>query len=58
MQKPQFVIDGLVNLVGRAVQALGKLFRPLQTGLVQFYALAMLLGLLVLLASLLRWPLG
>ena len=54
----QFLIDGLVNLVGYLVRALGGLFRPLQTGLVQFYALAMLLGLLVLLASMLRWPLG
>jgi hypothetical protein len=32
----------------------GKLFRPVQNGLVQFYALAMVLGLTVFLLALIR----
>jgi len=44
----QLVVDGLVDLVGRAPKALAALLRPLQGGMLQFYALAMLLGLLVL----------
>ena len=42
------VIDGLVDLVGQVPPAIGAMLRPLQGGLLQFYALAMLLGLLVL----------
>jgi NADH-quinone oxidoreductase subunit L len=38
------VVDGLVNLVGWTVQESSHLFRRLQTGLVQNYALLMLLG--------------
>ena len=38
------VVDGLVNLVGWIVQEASHLFRRLQTGLVQNYALLMLLG--------------
>ena len=38
------VVDGLVNLVGRVVQELSHVFRRLQTGLVQNYALLMLFG--------------
>jgi NADH-quinone oxidoreductase subunit L len=38
------VVDGLVNLVGWIVQESSHLFRRLQTGLVQNYALLMLLG--------------
>jgi NADH-quinone oxidoreductase subunit L len=45
------VIDGLVNLVGRIPPALGRMVRTLQTGMVQFYALAMVLGVIVLLAG-------
>jgi NADH-quinone oxidoreductase subunit L len=45
------VIDGLVNLVGRIPPAAGTVVRLLQTGMVQFYALAMVLGVLVLLAG-------
>ena len=44
------VIDGLVNLVGKIPPAAGGVVRTLQTGMVQFYALAMVLGVLVLLA--------
>jgi len=47
----QYLIDGLVNLCGRIPPAVGRLLRSLQMGLVQFYALAMVLGLLVLLAA-------
>ncbi|MGH7134400.1 MAG: proton-conducting transporter membrane subunit, partial [Pirellulales bacterium] len=50
------VIDGLVNLVGRVPIAVGSLLRSLQNGLVQFYALAMMLGMLVLVGTLLMWP--
>jgi NADH-quinone oxidoreductase subunit L len=43
------LIDGMVNLVGRTAPALGSVMRSLQMGLVQFYALAMILGVLILL---------
>jgi len=48
------IIDGLVDSTARVPLAIGSGFRALQTGLVQFYALAMVLGLLVLLGTLLR----
>ncbi|MHB1033531.1 MAG: NADH-quinone oxidoreductase subunit L [Pirellulales bacterium] len=48
------VVDALVDLCGRLPPALGAVLRPLQTGMVQFYALAMVLGLLVLIGILLR----
>jgi len=38
------VVDGLVNLVGWIVQESSHVFRRLQTGLVQNYALLMLFG--------------
>ena len=44
------LIDGLVNLCGRAPSALGASLRFLQCGMIQFYALAMVLGLLALIA--------
>lgn len=47
------VVDGLVDLCGRAPKTLGAVLRPAQNGLVQFYALAMMLGVLLLMASLL-----
>ncbi len=47
-------VDGLVNLVGWVPRAFGAVLRPMQIGLVQFYALAMVLGLLVLIGILLR----
>jgi NADH-quinone oxidoreductase subunit L len=49
----QYLVDGLVDLVGQVPRLLGILFRPIQNGLVQFYALAMVLGLTVFLLSLL-----
>jgi NADH:ubiquinone oxidoreductase subunit 5 (subunit L)/multisubunit Na+/H+ antiporter MnhA subunit len=50
------VIDGLVNLVGRIPPAVASGLRPLGSGLVQFYALAMLWGVVVLILTLLIWP--
>lgn len=47
------VIDALVNLFGRVPVAVGATLRSLQGGLIQFYALAMVLGLLVLIGALL-----
>ncbi|MBW3596284.1 MAG: NADH-quinone oxidoreductase subunit L [Planctomycetes bacterium] len=51
------LVDGLVNLVGRAPPALGWVARSLQGGLVQFYALAMVLGVLILIVARL-WAAG
>jgi NADH-quinone oxidoreductase subunit L len=48
----QYVVDGLVDLCGQAPRLFGFLFRPLQNGLVQFYALAMVLGLTAFLLAL------
>jgi NADH-quinone oxidoreductase subunit L len=50
----QEVVDGLVDLTGEAPRLVGALFRPVQNGLVQFYALAMMLGLTVFLIALAR----
>ncbi len=47
-------VDGVVDLVGTAPRHVGGLFRPVQNGLVQFYALAMVLGLTVFLLALVR----
>jgi len=49
------LIDGLVDFCGYLPQLLGKTLRSLQTGLVQFYALAMMMALAVLLLTLI-WP--
>jgi NADH-quinone oxidoreductase subunit L len=48
----RYVVDGIVNLCGRVPLALGGLLRFMQTGLLQFYAMLMVLGLLVLFGSL------
>jgi NADH-quinone oxidoreductase subunit L len=48
------VLDALVDLIGHVPRLLGGLFRPVQNGLVQFYALAMILGLTVFLLALVR----
>ena len=50
-----YVVDALVDLVGAVPKLLGGLFRPVQNGLVQFYALAMVLGLLVFLLARAGW---
>ena len=47
-----YVLDGLVDLIGQLPRLLGFRFRPVQNGLVQFYALAMVLGLTVFLIAL------
>lgn len=54
----RWIIDGLVNLLGRIPPALGSLMRSLQMGQVQFYALAMVLGMLILAAARLIWAAG
>jgi len=48
------VLDGLVDLAGHVPRLAGVLFRPMQNGLLQFYALAMLLGFTVFLIALAR----
>ena len=48
-----YVVDGTVNAVGALPRAFGSLFRPLQDGMVQFYALVMALGVLALMGALL-----
>jgi len=49
------IIDGLVNLCGRIPTAFGGLMRSMHFGLVPFYALAMVLGAVVLLAARMLW---
>jgi NADH-quinone oxidoreductase subunit L len=46
-------IDGLVDLCGWLAALAGAMLRPLQNGLIQFYALAMVLGVLILIGALL-----
>ncbi len=50
-----YVIDSLVDFCGKTPKLLGAALRPTQNGLVQFYALAMMLGLLVLMGALLMY---
>jgi proton-translocating NADH-quinone oxidoreductase chain L len=40
----QYFVDGLVDLLGQVPRYAGSVIRPLQNGLVQFYALLMILG--------------
>jgi proton-translocating NADH-quinone oxidoreductase chain L len=47
-----YFIDGLVDLLAQVPRMLGYLFRPVQNGLVQFYGLAMVLGLTIFLVAL------
>ncbi len=49
----RYVIDGLVDLVGRIPLAVGRSLRSLQSGLIPLYAMGMVLGLLVLLVAIL-----
>ncbi len=51
----QYVVDGLVDIVGNIPRLLGALFWPIQNGLVQYYALLMVLGLTVFLLALVRY---
>ncbi len=39
-----YILDGLVDLLGQTPRFAALLFRPIQNGLVQFYALLMVLG--------------
>jgi NADH-quinone oxidoreductase subunit L len=39
------IVDGLVDFTGRLSQQIGKVLQPVQNGLVQYYALATLLGI-------------
>jgi NADH-quinone oxidoreductase subunit L len=51
-----YVVDGLVDVIGHVPRLVGVVLRPIQNGLVQFYALAMVLGLTVFLSALVwRW---
>ena len=50
----QYVVDALVDLCGHVPRLIGSLFRPVQNGLVQFYALTMIIGLTVFLLALVR----
>jgi NADH-quinone oxidoreductase subunit L len=43
----KYIVDGLVNLVGAVLEESSFLFRRLQTGLIQNYALVMLFGVFV-----------
>jgi len=52
----RWLVDGLVNLFGAIPPLFGSLLRSLQNGVVQFYAMAMILGLLVLIGTLIPWP--
>ncbi|OAI47451.1 hypothetical protein AYO44_09465 [Planctomycetaceae bacterium SCGC AG-212-F19] len=47
-----YFVDSLVDLAASVPRLLGMLLRPIQNGLVQFYALAMVLGLAVFLGAL------
>jgi NADH-quinone oxidoreductase subunit L len=48
----RYVVDGLVNLAGKLPLWLGAVLRTMQTGLLQYYAMLMVLGLLVLIGTL------
>jgi proton-translocating NADH-quinone oxidoreductase chain L len=47
-----YILDGLVDLIGQIPRFVGLVFRPIQNGLAQFYALAMALGMVVFLLAL------
>jgi NADH-quinone oxidoreductase subunit L len=49
----RWLIDGAVNAVGALPGLVGSALRPLESGMLQFYALVMVLGLLALLGILL-----
>jgi NADH-quinone oxidoreductase subunit L len=51
----KYVIDGVVDLIGHVPRLFGTLLRPVQNGLVQFYALAMVLSLTVFILMLVRF---
>jgi NADH-quinone oxidoreductase subunit L len=49
----QWVVDGLVDLVGQVPALVGEKFRPIQNGLVQLYGLVMVLAVAGFLIALL-----
>jgi NADH-quinone oxidoreductase subunit L len=49
------VVDGIVNAIGLVPVALGNILRSLQMGLVPFYALSMVLGVLLLFLACIWW---
>ena len=51
----RWVVDGLVDFVAWVPKAVGGVMRGLQVGLVPFYGLAMVLGVLTLLAARILW---
>lgn len=51
----RWVIDGTVNLLGRLPIVLGGMMRSLQMGFIPFYALAMVLSMLILMVAGLIW---
>ena len=50
-----YIVDGAVNLAGWIPQKLGAWGRKLQTGLIQNYALAVFVGVLVMMAFYFYW---
>jgi NADH-quinone oxidoreductase subunit L len=53
----RFVVDGLVNLTAFILDNFSYLFRAVQNGLVQHYALVMLIGVFLMIGAG-RWVLG
>jgi NADH-quinone oxidoreductase subunit L len=51
----RWIIDGVVDFCGALPRAIGSTLRMLQGGMIKFYAMGMVLGLLVLIAVLLLW---
>jgi NADH-quinone oxidoreductase subunit L len=49
------LVDGAVNLIGTVFRAFSQIFRRVQTGLVQNYALMMLVGIFILVALVYFW---
>ncbi len=47
----KWIVDGSVNLMATVLEQVSYLFRAVQNGLVQSYALSMLIGMLFLLAA-------
>jgi hypothetical protein len=47
----KWIVDGSVNLMAAILDNLSYLFRAVQNGLVQSYALSMLIGVFLLLAA-------
>jgi hypothetical protein len=56
----RWIVDGAVNAIGRVPPSVGSLLRSMQIGLMPFYAMAMVLGivLFVVLATGVLWAAG